>query len=65
MRAGEYAQVCTAMQLNKAIPILQDMNGKMDGMLDINGKMDNLLDKQDQSIEEIGGLRADIMKREC
>jgi hypothetical protein len=54
MRAGEYSQVCTAMQLNKAIPIL----------LDMNGKMDNMLDKQDQSTEEIRGLRVDIIKHE-
>jgi acylphosphatase len=52
MRAGEYAQVCAALQLNKAIPLLLDMNGKMDGVLD----------KQDKSIEEIRGLRVDIVK---
>jgi len=38
MRAGEYAQVCTAMQLNKAIPLLLDINGKMNIVLDkMNG----------------------------
>ncbi len=73
MRAGEYAQVCSAIQLNKAIPLLLDMNGKMGGLLDINGKMnvvldkmngkmDGMLDKQDKSIEEIRGLRVDIIK---
>jgi acylphosphatase len=80
MRASEYAQVCSAMQLNKAIPLLLDMNGKMGGLLDINdkmngvldkmsgkmdgllGKMDDVLDKQDKSIEEIRGLRVDIIK---
>lgn len=69
MQAGEYAQVCITIQLNKAILLLQDMNGKMSGLLDINGKMDGLLgkmddvlDKQDQSIEEIKGLREYIIK---
>lgn len=73
MQAGEYAQVCTATQLNKAIPLLLDMNGKMSSLLDINGKMDgelekmsgkmdDELDKQDTSIEEIRGLRVDIIK---
>lgn len=80
MRASEYAQVCSAMQLNKAIPLLLDMNGKMSNLLDINGrmdvelekmggkmdgllgKMDGVLDKQDQSLEEIRGLRVDIIK---
>lgn len=42
------------------------MSGKMDGLLDINGKMnskmDDVLDKQDTSIEEIRGLRVDIIE---
>lgn len=45
MQAGEYAQVCTATQLNKAIPLLLDMNGKMSSLLDINGKMDGELER--------------------
>ena len=34
-----------------------------DGFENLNGKMDQMLDKQDETIEEIQGLREDTMKR--
>jgi acylphosphatase len=34
-----------------------------DGFENINGKMDQMLDKQDDTIEEIQGLREDTMRR--
>jgi len=50
MPAGQYAQVCTALQLNKAIPVL----------LEIRDSSKAMLEKQDKTIEEIKGLRKDI-----
>ena len=46
MKAGEYAQVCTALQLNKAIPVLLEIR-------------DNTKSTP-QILEEIKGLREDI-----
>ena len=46
MRAGEYAQICTALQLNKAIPILL--------------KIQDNTNPTPQILEEIKGLREDI-----
>jgi uncharacterized phage infection (PIP) family protein YhgE len=34
-----------------------------DGFENLNGKMDQMLDKQDETIEEIQGLREDTMRR--
>ena len=36
--------------MNKAIPLLLSMDGKLDSM---NGKMDGMLEKQDETISEI------------
>jgi acylphosphatase len=46
MRAGEYAQVCTALQMNKAIPLLL--------------KIQNNTSVTPQILEEIKGMREDI-----
>jgi acylphosphatase len=46
MRAGEYAQVCTALQMNKAIPLLL--------------KIQNNTSVTPQILEEIKGMRDDI-----
>ena len=46
MRAGEYAQICTALQLNKAIPILL--------------KIQDNTNATPQILEEVKGLREDI-----
>lgn len=46
MRTGEYAQVCTALQLNKAIPVLLEIR--------------NNTSVTPQILEEIKGLRDEI-----
>ncbi|MFZ3111651.1 acylphosphatase [Methanothrix sp.] len=46
MRAGEYAQICTALQLNKAIPILL--------------KIQDNTNATPQILEEVKGLRYDL-----
>ncbi len=53
MRAGEYAQVCTALQLNKAIPVLLEIRDNM------NEVRKNTADTP-QILEEIKGMREDI-----
>jgi acylphosphatase len=53
MRAGEYAQVCTALQLNKAIPVLLEMR---DDMKAVKGNTDAI----PQIHEEIKCLREDV-----
>jgi acylphosphatase len=68
MPAGQYVQVCSALQLNKAIPILLEIRDSSKAMLE---KQDKTLDaikdmhsdlgsKQDKTIEEIKGLREDV-----
>ena len=66
MRTGEFAQVCTALQLNKAIPLLLDMRDDLkvvrkntDPILLIKGKTDFIT----QIPEEIKGMREDIQPR--
>ena len=46
MRTGEYAQVCTALQLNKAIPVLLEIRNNTSATPKI--------------LEEVKGLRDDI-----
>jgi len=46
MRVGDYAQVCTALQMNKAIPLLL--------------KIQNNTSATPQILEELKGLREDI-----
>ena len=53
MKTGEYAQVCTAIQLNKAIPLLLDMRN------DLKAVRKNT-DIIPQIHEEIKGMREDI-----
>ncbi len=67
MRTGEYAQVCTAFQLNKAIPLLLDMRDdlkEMKGdMKEMKGDMKAVRKNTDiipQIHEEIKGMREDI-----
>jgi acylphosphatase len=50
MSTGEYAQVCTALQLNKAIPLLLDMRDDLKAVRRT----------ADSTLEEIKGLREDI-----
>ena len=53
MKIGEYAQFCATVQMNKAIPILLSMNDKMDAI--VHG--------QEDTTEEIRGLRDDLAIR--
>jgi hypothetical protein len=50
MPLDKYAAINTSSQMNKAIPLLLSMDGKLDSM---NGKMDGMLEKQDETISEI------------
>jgi len=50
MRAGEYAQVCTSNQLNKAIPLLLDMRNDLKAVRKTS----------DMTLDEIKGMREDI-----
>jgi len=50
MRAGEYAQVCTSHQLNKAIPLLLDMRNDLKAVRKTS----------DMTLDEIKGMREDI-----
>jgi acylphosphatase len=65
MRTGEYAQVCTALQLNKAIPVLIEIRDKQDeiigGQKELLGGQKELLDGQK---ELIGGQKEIINGQE-
>ncbi|OPX76610.1 MAG: Acylphosphatase [Methanosaeta sp. PtaB.Bin018] len=50
MKASEYAQVCSALQLNKAIPLL----------IDIRDDIKAVRKTSDMTLAEIKGLREDI-----
>jgi acylphosphatase len=50
MKIGEYAQFCSTVQLNKAIPVLLDMRDDMKAMRKTT----------DATLEEIKGMREDI-----
>jgi len=57
MRTGEYAQVCTALQLNKAIPVLIEIRDKQKELVGgMNALREDLLD-------ELQGLREDLITR--
>jgi hypothetical protein len=57
MKIGEYAQFCSTVQLNKAIPVLLDMR---DDMREIKGDMKAVRKTTESTLEEIKGLRDDI-----
>jgi acylphosphatase len=63
----KYAAINTSSQMNKAIPLLLSMDGKLDsvnGKLDsMNGKMDSMLEKQDGTISEIRDMHEDLINR--
>ena len=74
MKIGEYAQFCATVQMNKAIPLLlsvndnlSSMNDKMDSMNDkmgsMNDKMEAIVRGQEDTTEEIRGLRDDLAIR--
>jgi acylphosphatase len=57
MKIGEYAQFCSTVQLNKAIPVLLDMR---DDMKEMKGDMKAVRKTTEATLEEIKGLRDDI-----
>ncbi len=57
MRAGEYAQVCSALQLNKAIPVLLEIR---DDLKEMKGDVKAVRKTTDATLDEIKGLREDI-----
>jgi acylphosphatase len=60
MKIGEYAQFCSTVQLNKAIPVLLDMR---DDLKEMKGDIKAVRKNTDiipQMHEEIKGLREDI-----
>ena len=67
MPLDKYAAINTSSQMNKAIPLLLSMDGKLDsvnGKLDsMNGKMDSMLEKQDGTISEIRDMHEDLINR--
>jgi acylphosphatase len=60
MRTGEYAQVCSTIQLNKAIPVLLDIRDNTRNTLDEIKAVRKNTDTIPQVLEEIRGLREDI-----
>jgi len=57
MKIGEFAQFCSIVQLNKAIPVLLDMR---DDMKEMTGDMKAVRKTTEATLEEIKGLREDI-----
>ena len=57
MKTESYAQICSAIQLNKAIPVLLDMR---DDMKDMKGDMKAVRKTTEATLEEIKGMREDI-----
>lgn len=53
MRIGEYAQFCSTVQMNKAIPLL----------LDMKDELKTLVRGQDETLDELRGLRDDMAAR--
>lgn len=60
MRVGEYAQVCSALQLNKAIPLLLDMRNDLKAVRKNTDAIPRLEANTNLVLEEIKGLREDI-----
>lgn len=60
MPLDKYAAINTSSQMNKAIPLLLSMDGKLDIM---NAKMDGMLEKQDETISEIRDMHDDQINR--
>ena len=67
MPLDKYTAINTSSQMNKAIPLLLSMDGKLDsvnGKLEsVNGKLDGMLEKQDETISEIRDMHEDLINR--
>jgi len=64
MKIGEFAQFCSIVQLNKAIPVLLDMRDDMKemsgDMKEMKGDMKAVRKTTEATLEEIKGMREDI-----
>ena len=60
MKTGEYAQVCTALQLNKAIPLLLAMKTNTDAIPQIRDDLKATRKTGDETLGKIKGMREDI-----
>ena len=60
MRIGEYAQFCTTVQLNKAIPVLLEIRDNTAITPQILDEIKAMRKTTDATLEEIKGLREDI-----
>jgi len=67
MRIGEYAQFCSTVQMNKAIPLLLDMKDDLKSLVkgqnEMAGDVKSLVTGQDETLEEVRGLRDDMAAR--
>jgi len=57
MKIGEYAQFCSTVQLNKAIPLLLDIR---DDMKEVRGDIKAIRKTSEATLVEVKGLREDI-----
>jgi len=60
MKIGEYAQFCTTVQLNKAIPVLLEIRESTKNTLEEIKVVRKNTDATPQILEEIKGMREDI-----
>ncbi len=60
MRIGEYAQFCSTVQLNKAIPVLLDMRDDLKAVRKNTDTIPQMSEDIKDMKEDIKGLRADI-----
>jgi acylphosphatase len=71
MTLQEATVLNTVEQMDKAIPILISMNGRMESMDEkmgrmdetmgrIDDKMDRMVEKQDETVDQVRGLREDL-----
>jgi len=60
MKTGKYAQVCTALQLNKAIPLLLAMKTNTDAIPQIREDIKAMRKTGDETLGEIKGMREDV-----
>jgi acylphosphatase len=67
IRIGEYAQFCTTVQMNKAIPVLldirDDMKSMKDDMKSLAEGQDILIKGQNEIVIEIRSMRENLIER--
>lgn len=60
MKTEGYAQICSAIQLNKAIPLLLAMKTNTDAIPQISEDLKAVRKTGDETLDEINGMREDI-----